>query len=116
MKQVIDQSPGRTPDCRYKRFYNNPIGEISTPTLLDTAGYSDWWLRDSSGTGTIENNKEYTCSESPKNIYISGGTVSGVYVNGEQVFSETNVMVHLEPADSIEIEWDIEPTITVMGE
>jgi hypothetical protein len=51
-----------------------------------------------------------------KNLYITGGTVSDIKVNGQTVFTATNCMVHLEPTDTFSITFSVAPTIITMGE
>ena len=87
----------------------NPIGYIANPV------YASLYLDDSRGTAGIANDSQYICLGSAKNIYISGGTVVSVYVNGEVVFTTTNVTVHLVCGDTFEIVWSSAPTIKVMG-
>jgi hypothetical protein len=86
----------------------NPCGVIATPV-------TGTYLADS-GAGAIANNTLYACAQSPKNIYITGGTVSIVQVEGTTVFVATNCMVHLEPSDTFKIVWSAPPTIVVIGE
>lgn len=85
----------------------NPVGYIANPVsgsnLVD------------SGAGAIANNTQYTCWQSPKTLYISGGTVNSVQVEGQEVFTGTNVMVVLQPSDTFKIVWSDAPTIKVMG-
>lgn len=88
----------------------NPNGYIETPINGTFIVDNNAW-----NVSAIANNTEYTCVQSPKNIYISGGTILNIYVNGEVVFTTTNVMVHLESGDTFEIEWSSTPTIKVMG-
>jgi len=86
----------------------NPKGYIAN-TVLGS------YLVDS-GSGTIANNTGYTCTQSPKTIYIGGGTVLNVYVNGQVVFATTNVMVYLSGGNTFEVEWSSAPTIKVFGQ
>jgi hypothetical protein len=70
-------------------------------------------------TGTaqnIANNTQYTCYQSPKSIYINGGTVSSVIVDGQTVFTQTNCMVTLQCGDTFKAIWSSAPTITVFGQ
>jgi hypothetical protein len=60
---------------------------------------------------SIRNNTLMTNWQSPKTAYIVGGTVSAVQVNGETVFSTTNVMVILQPGDTFKIVYSVTPDI-----
>jgi hypothetical protein len=88
----------------------NPVGIISTPV------YGSYLVDNIQGTGAIVNNTLYTCWQSPKDIYISGGTVSSVQVEGTTVFTATDCMVHVEPDDTFKIVWSSVPIIVVIGE
>lgn len=86
----------------------NPVGDVTNPvsgsTLVD------------SGTGPIANNALFTCWQSPKTIYINGGTVSSVQVNGVEVFTNTNVVAVVQPSQTFKIIWSVAPTIRVVGQ
>lgn len=69
-----------------------------------------------SALGSIANNTLYTCWQSPKVIYISGGTVSSVQVEGQEVFTSTNCTAVLQPSDTFKIVWSSSPTIKVIGQ
>ncbi len=90
----------------------NPVGAIALPL----GGTSNTTIVDSGVTATWVNGTTYTCSQSPKNIYISGGTIISVAVEGETVYTATSCMVHLEATDTIAITWSDAPTIKVIGE
>lgn len=91
-------------------FSGGPVGYISSPILSSTN------LVDFGGSGTIANNTLYTVYGSPKNIYISGGTVSSVQVDGQTIFTATGCLVHVEPGDTFKIVWSSQPTIVVIGQ
>ena len=84
--------------------YGNSTSCVSSSDLID-----------SNSGSTIANNTEYTCRNSPKNVFISGGTVLNVYVNADVVFTSTNVTICLESGDTFEVEWSSTPTIKVMA-
>jgi len=85
----------------------NPVGNIANPV-------SGSYLLDS-GSGTIANNTVYTCYQSDKTIYISGGTVLQIQVNGQTLFMATGVSVLVLSGDTFKIVWSSAPTVNVAG-
>lgn len=85
----------------------NPVGNIANPV-------SGSYLVDS-GLGTIANNTVYTCSQSDKTIYVSGGAVSQIQVDGQTVSTTTGVSVFVPSGKAFKIVWSSAPEITVIG-
>jgi hypothetical protein len=90
----------------------NPIGYISSPissggiTLVDSGSSSTW----TSGT-------TYTNWESPKTLYISGGRVTAIVVDGQVLYTTaTSVSITLQPGDTFSITFSSAPTIKVFGQ
>ncbi len=90
----------------------NPVGYISNPinpreaTLIDK-GSSSTWI-----SGTI-----YTDWESPKILYISGGTVTAIVYDGQILYtSATNCSITLYPGDTFSVTFSTAPTINAYGQ
>ena len=96
----------------YNNTGYNPVGIINNPfrgnnhVLLDLGGDNATW----SSAAT------YTNWESPKTLYISGGTVTAVVQNGQTIFSATGCTVILQPSDTFSITFSSVPTIKVEGQ
>lgn len=75
------------------------------------------YLMDATGASSPHNSTTYTCWQSPKTIYVSGGTMIATTVNGQTVFTtETDFMIYLYSRDTIELQWSSAPTVEVFGE
>lgn len=90
----------------------NPVGYISSPissggiTLVDKGSGSTWV----SGT-------TYTNWESPKILYISGGTVTAIVYDGQTLYtSTTTCSITLQPGDTFSVTFTTAPTINVIGQ
>jgi len=92
--------------CRDNRGYN-PLGVIANP--VTSTSIVD------SGTDSIVSATTYTNIQSPKTIYIRGGTVSDVKIGGTTVYVATNCSVYLEPLETFSVTWSSAPTIVVIG-
>jgi hypothetical protein len=96
----------------YNNTGYNPVGYITNPfsgniqILLDSGGDNATW---SSGV-------TYTNWESPKTLYVSGGTVTTVVQNGQVISSNTGCTVVLQPRDTFSITFSLPPTIKVEGQ
>ncbi len=89
----------------------NPVGSIVKPISGNTA-----YLVDSGSNSTWISGKVYTNSGSPKELIITGGTVSAVAKNGVTLFTATGCTVTLQPEDTFSITFSQAPTISVSGE
>jgi hypothetical protein len=86
----------------------NPVGVIAVSVSV-----SGNYLVDS-GSTPIQSGVNYTCTQSYKVIYISG-TVSTIRINGIVVFAGgVNVAIPLRSNDIFMIEWETQPTISIM--
>ncbi|MGD0644630.1 MAG: right-handed parallel beta-helix repeat-containing protein [Candidatus Bathyarchaeia archaeon] len=96
----------------YNNTGYNPVGYITYPffgnnhILLDLCGDNATW----SSAVT------YTNWESPKTLYISGGTVTAVVQDGQTIFSTTGCTVVLQPGDTFSLTFSSAPTIKVVGQ
>jgi hypothetical protein len=86
-------------------FATNQEGNSTSETVTFTVSMSGW-----------QSGVTYTCRGHAKDVFISGGTVTDVKVNGITVFTCTDVWVHLEPTWTICITWTSAPSIKVFGE
>jgi hypothetical protein len=91
----------------YDNVGYNPKGLIANPV-------SGAYLVDS-GSGTIANYTTYTCDQSDKTLYITGGTIITIEVNGVTVYTSTEKTIYLNAAQTVRITWSSAPTITCMG-
>jgi len=108
------QSPAAT-DIIQNNSGWNPLGVIALPisgtNILDVGA---------SSTSTLVSGTTYTNWNSPKTIYITGGTVTAITRNGTTLATITvatsAIPVHLEPSDTFSITFSVAPTVVVMGE
>jgi hypothetical protein len=91
----------------------NPIGYEATPIWGSTHIIVD---PDRGSNATWVSAVTYTNVGSAKNLYISGGTVTVITVDGVTLYTATGVYVHLEPLDTFSITFSSAPTIKVIGE
>ena len=88
----------------------NPVGKIASPisgSAIVDWGSSSTWL---SGT-------KYTNWGSPKTVYLTGGTVSAIVVDGQTLFTATTTTtIILQPGDTFSVTFISAPTITVIGQ
>ena len=93
----------------------NPKGYITNP--LPASGN---YLVDSGTNASFVSTTTYTCSQSPKTVYIEGGTVSAVIHNGRTLATVTSatssITLNLRPGDTFSVTFSIAPTINVMGQ
>ena len=88
----------------------NPIGYIADP--ISSSGSS---IVDSGSSSTWTSGTIYTDWQSPKTLYISGGTVTAITVNG-QVIDLTSGSIVLQPSDTFSMTFSSAPTVKVMGQ
>ncbi len=89
----------------------NPIGYIASP--INSTSYD---IVNSGANSTWTNNTVYTNTQSPKNLYVNGGTILAISVDSQVLFTATSVMVHLEVGDTFNATWSVAPTIVAIGE
>jgi hypothetical protein len=109
VRNMIKRTDMGTPDGTYIGFSGSPVGVISSPI------YSTYLL-DFGGTGNVANATTYTCCGSTKTIYITGGTVSSVKVDGTTVRTATGCEVVVPMYHTFSVTWSSSPTIVVVGE
>ncbi len=85
----------------------NPKGYIATPFVANLR-----YISDSGSNATISSDRVYTNQGSPKDIYITGGTVTAITVNGEAV-GVTSGLITLAPRDTFSITFSEAPTLKV---
>jgi len=107
--QAINITSGQIHDIITNNVGYNPIGNIAYPV-------SGSLLVNQGGSGPILNNTQYTNIFTPKSIYINGGKVSSVIVNGQTVFKATGCTVVLQPLQTFKVVWSKQPTITTIGQ
>ena len=88
----------------------NPVGKITSPisgsTIVDWGSSSSWV----SGT-------TYTNWGSPKTLYLTGGTITAIVVDGQTLFTAaTTATIILQPGDTFSVTYSNAPTITVFGQ
>lgn len=93
----------------------NPKGLISNPI----SGRGGSYIVDSGTASTWVSGTTYTNSESPKILYIYGGTVSTIKVDGSTIATATTstpVTVNLGYGDTFSVTFSSAPTIQVFGQ
>jgi hypothetical protein len=89
----------------------NPLGVINNQTIA-----SENYLVDSGGDTAIASGNTYTCSGSDKTIYIIGGEVTEVDINGQTLFGGvTNISVFVPSGATFRILWAVQPTLGIVG-
>jgi len=88
----------------------NPVKRITTPisgsTLVDSGSSSTWV------SATV-----YTNWQSPKILYVSGGTVTVIAADGVTLYTAaTTCTITLQPGDTFEVTFTVAPTIIVFGQ
>lgn len=92
----------------------NPVGVIASP-FDNTANQVGPQL--AAPGATITSAKVYTCVICPLDIYLNGGTVSAVAINGTAVvYNSSGILYHLEPGDTVTITHTGAPTFVVIGQ
>ena len=90
----------------------NPIGYIASPIA-----YGGTTLVDSGNSSTWVSGTTYTNWESPKVLYISGGTVTAIVYDGQTLYTAaTNCSITLQPGDTFSVTFSAAPTINVIGQ
>lgn len=96
----------------------NPVGYITNP-LYVASGNANNTIVDSlwGNSATWISATTYTNVGSPKVLYITGGTVTAIAVDGQTLFTTaTTVSIPLQPGDTFSVTFSIAPTITVFGQ
>ena len=88
----------------------NPVGYIANPFTGNTK-----IMYDTGDNGTITSDWIYTNCASTKTIYISGGKVSAITVNGE-LTGITSGIITLYASENFSITFTEPPTLKVMGQ
>jgi hypothetical protein len=95
----------------YDNIGYNPIGNIPFPFFAGST-----LILDSGGNNaTMTSGLTYTNVGSPKTVYISGGAVTAISVNG-QVIGITTGTITLEPTDSFSVSFTSSPTLKIFGQ
>jgi parallel beta-helix repeat protein len=89
----------------------NPVGYIPSPISGSTA-----YIVDSGSNSTWISGMIYMNSGSPKELYISTGTISAVILNEVTLFTMTNCTLTLQPGDTLSLTFSVAPTIQVIGQ
>jgi parallel beta-helix repeat protein len=97
----------------YHNYGYNPIGYIA-----NAFNTTDNNLRDTGGNSVVPNNATNVwCLQSPKVIYVIGGTMIETRINGQVVFTtQTNITIVLQPGDYVTFTWSVTPTFKVFGQ
>lgn len=85
----------------------NPVGWLTNPILTSKA----MLVAFSTGDGAIADETTYTNVQCKKDIYLVGGTVVSVTVNGKNL--GTSTFIALDVNDKVLIDWSDAPTIFV---
>jgi len=102
---------GNDTDYVYQNVGWNPIGYYSGGNI---GGASSNLLVDYGVSNTYVSGTTYTCWQSPKEIIITGGTVTAIVMDGQTLFSSaTTISLYLMPGDSFSITASSMPTIKV---
>src|SRR5207249_4989010 len=65
-------------------------------------------------TGTLVSTTVYTCSGTPVDLYLAGGTVSAMTRNTISIpYNSTLTVMHLEPGDTFSLTFSVIPTTVV---
>jgi hypothetical protein len=88
----------------------NPLGYIANPFSGNTP-----IMLDSGDNATISSGWVYTNIQSPKVIYISGGSVTSIMQNGQTTGMVSGTII-LRPQDTFSVTFTVAPTIVVMGQ
>jgi hypothetical protein len=94
----------------YGNTLYNPVGYISKP--INSVTYH---IVDSGSNSTFISDVTYTNVQSPKTLYISGGTVTNITKNGQSI-GLTSGTIYLAALDTFSITFSSTPTIIVYGE
>ena len=89
----------------------NPVGSIANPISGNTA-----YIVDSGSSSTWVSGRVYTNTGSPKELIVTGGTVSVVAKNGVTLFTSTGCTVTLQAGDTFSLTFSKAPTINVIGQ
>jgi parallel beta-helix repeat protein len=91
----------------------NPKGKISSPI----SGNGGAFFCDAGNNATFVSTTVYNNTESPKVLYMSGGTVTVVAVDGMTLYTTAgSYTIYLGYGDTLSITFSSAPTITVYGE
>ncbi len=94
----------------YDNMGYNPHGLLSTPI-------SGSYLVDSGSSSTWTSGTTYTNSGSPKVLYVSGGTVTVIAVDGTTLYTAaTTCTIILQPGDTFSVTFTSAPTIKVFAQ
>jgi hypothetical protein len=88
----------------------NPVGKIASP--ISGNAIVDWGSSSSWVSGTT-----YTNWGSPKTLYLTGGVVTAIVVDGQTLFTAAaTTTISLQPGDSFSVTFSSTPTIAVIGQ
>jgi len=94
----------------------NPLGLLANPFKYQKVSNVDLWTLSNSGNNaTLQSEVTYTNLDTPKDIYVSGGTVTVIAVNGEAT-GLTSGMVTVQPSGNFSVTFSSVPTIKVFGQ
>lgn len=101
----------------------NPVGRISSNFIWNGTSFNyivDGYAWNAASTGnssTWNSATTYTNWESPKTLYVSGGTVTAIVVDGQTLYtSATNCTIILQLGDTFSVTFSTAPTINVIGQ
>ena len=98
------------------RIYTN-LGYISLGHIVNPISSGGNTLVDSGSNSTWVSARTYTNSESPKILYISGGTVTAIVYDGTTLYTTaTTCNIILQPGDTFSVTFSSAPKITVFAQ
>lgn len=95
-------------DLRNNKTSAFSSGSIATLVLRDNQGYNPVGQSSISVTASPFT---YTAGNSPEDVYITGGTVSGVVKGSTTLAGASPAAIHLEPNQSITVTYSVLPTM-----
>ena len=99
---TVINNPGYNP----KGYIANPIA-ATTYSIIDMGGTNSTWVSATT----------YTNFQSPKTLYLSGGTITALIVDGQTLFTTAgSYAIVLELGDTFSVTFSAAPTITVIGQ
>ena len=99
----------------------NPVGYVSANFIYNGTSFN--YIVDGIQYITMGNSSTwvsattYTNTESPKVLYISGGTVTAIVFDGQTLYTAaTTCSITLQPGDTFSVTFSTTPTISVIGQ
>jgi hypothetical protein len=90
-------------------FSIEDLGTGSNARVTNNLGYNG--AANVSGLTVGASPWTYTAGHTPENIYVSGGTVSEIRVDGQIILNSTGATVPLAPNQTMQITYSVSPTV-----